>query len=100
MSLIGAYLQTETVHKRLDAGGLRGSTYKPEQTILTRWTPKQQIVSNEAGQEIASDTAIQTEAIVKVGDLLRDEDGRDWPVVSVAVFYKLDGLESHRECFL
>lgn len=100
MSLIGAYLKTETVHKRLDAGGLRGSTYKPEQTIRTRWTPKQQIVSNEAGQEIASDTAIQTEAIVKVGDLLRDEEGRDWPVVSVAILYGLDGKEKFRECYL
>ena len=100
MSLISSYLVTETVHRRKTGSGLRADTFDPERTIKTRWFPKTRTVASESGQEVVSDTTVQSLAKVKVGDTLRDEDGRDWPVISVALYQQLSGEVDFYESYL
>ena len=98
--MIDAYLVTDTAWKRRKDGGFRETEYEAPQTIKTRWFPKTQQVSNEAGQMIGSDTVVQTKADVQIGDLLTEANGDEWPVISVAEYLDLGGEVQFYEAYL
>lgn len=99
--MIGHYLVTPCSWRAKSGETWEGDdNYANPQTIPTRWNPKQQSVTNEAGELLGSDTEVETTAPVKVGDLLTDETGREWPVIALAIYYHLGGAEMYRVAYL
>lgn len=97
---LNLYLNESIVRKPKTGTNFNGKPNLGEpQTILARTYRKNEIIKDNTGKEVVSNTRLYTKSEVKVGDYITI-DGRDIEVIAVAPQNDLGGTELYRKVFL
>lgn len=89
------FLQKCTLERRIGTDAYGGNTYGIASEIRVRWFNEQNVVRTETDREITSDAHVSTDALIRVGDRITDEDGRKREVVVVRRNRNTRGEFSH-----
>jgi hypothetical protein len=73
--------------------------YADPQPVKGRFEYTRRFIRSAQGEKVVSEASVMTRAPVNPDDILV-WDGRDWPVLAVAIIYGLMGKELHREVSL
>lgn len=94
---IQRYLTRTVVWRSRTGSDAFGDPLYQEKEIPVRWDAKRELVRNDAGEQVVSNSLVFSGEQVSAGDSLVASDGRSYPVISAAAIADTRGRYSHTE---
>jgi len=89
------FLQRATLERRVGTDSYNGNTYGNPTEIRVRWFNEVRVIRTATDREITSDAHVSTSTLIRIGDLITDEDGRKREIINVRRNYNTRAEFSH-----